>query len=218
MKIHQILSGMDNINTTGRVISKSEKREVETRYGYTVSANVVLEDETGKINLILWRGQIDHVKVGDILKVESGFARSFQNQPELNVGSRGRVTILQREKEEAPDYRYFPDPDLVPVELTVEWLETHVAFLHISFGDAQVSYHSLQFHRQSPHLSGAIHIRLSDNLQQRRTRPVQIYLRKIAGCVQILACILFQMCSCYPDSFGAAGFQRYFDKTVNPKR
>lgn len=33
------------------------------------------------------------------------------------------VTILQREKEEAPDYRYFPDPDLVPVELTKEWLE-----------------------------------------------------------------------------------------------
>jgi len=33
------------------------------------------------------------------------------------------VTVLQREKEEAPDYRYFPEPDLVPVELTPEWLE-----------------------------------------------------------------------------------------------
>jgi len=33
------------------------------------------------------------------------------------------VTVLQREKEEAPDYRYFPDPDLVPVKLTKEWLE-----------------------------------------------------------------------------------------------
>ena len=32
------------------------------------------------------------------------------------------VAILQREKEEAHDYRYFPDPDLVPVELTAEWL------------------------------------------------------------------------------------------------
>ncbi|MFQ6035371.1 MAG: Asp-tRNA(Asn)/Glu-tRNA(Gln) amidotransferase subunit GatB [Sedimentisphaerales bacterium] len=32
-------------------------------------------------------------------------------------------TVLQREKEEAPDYRYFPDPDLVPVELTSQWLE-----------------------------------------------------------------------------------------------
>jgi len=32
-----------------------------------------------------------------------------------------QVTLLQREKEEAHDYRYFPDPDLVPVELSDEW-------------------------------------------------------------------------------------------------
>jgi aspartyl-tRNA(Asn)/glutamyl-tRNA(Gln) amidotransferase subunit B len=33
------------------------------------------------------------------------------------------TTVLQREKEEAHDYRYFPDPDLVPVEITKQWLE-----------------------------------------------------------------------------------------------
>ncbi|MHC4155068.1 MAG: Asp-tRNA(Asn)/Glu-tRNA(Gln) amidotransferase subunit GatB [Planctomycetota bacterium] len=33
------------------------------------------------------------------------------------------VTVLQREKEEAHDYRYFPDPDLVPVEFSDEWLD-----------------------------------------------------------------------------------------------
>jgi len=31
-------------------------------------------------------------------------------------------TFLQREKEEAHDYRYFPDPDLVPVEVDEAWL------------------------------------------------------------------------------------------------
>ncbi|MEE8458867.1 MAG: Asp-tRNA(Asn)/Glu-tRNA(Gln) amidotransferase subunit GatB, partial [Phycisphaerales bacterium] len=31
------------------------------------------------------------------------------------------VTVLQREKEEADDYRYFPDPDLTPVVLDDEW-------------------------------------------------------------------------------------------------
>jgi len=32
------------------------------------------------------------------------------------------VTVLQREKEDAHDYRYFPDPDLVPVVVDEEWL------------------------------------------------------------------------------------------------
>ncbi len=33
------------------------------------------------------------------------------------------VTNLQREKEESADYRYFPDPDLVPVRLDPKWIE-----------------------------------------------------------------------------------------------
>jgi aspartyl-tRNA(Asn)/glutamyl-tRNA(Gln) amidotransferase subunit B len=33
------------------------------------------------------------------------------------------VTVVQRRKEEASDYRYFPEPDLVPVEVDTAWLE-----------------------------------------------------------------------------------------------
>ncbi len=36
--------------------------------------------------------------------------------------SRGR-TFVQRTKEEAHDYRYFPEPDLLPLEVSQEWVE-----------------------------------------------------------------------------------------------
>ena len=34
------------------------------------------------------------------------------------------VTLSMRSKEEAQDYRYFPDPDLIPVHLDAEWVES----------------------------------------------------------------------------------------------
>ena len=34
-----------------------------------------------------------------------------------------QVTIMQREKEDAHDYRFFPDPDLVPLTISNEWID-----------------------------------------------------------------------------------------------
>jgi len=54
--------------------------------------------------------------------IENG--RTMQNTPKTTMGwdDERQQTVLQREKEAAHDYRYFPEPDLVPVEMNDEWL------------------------------------------------------------------------------------------------
>lgn len=48
--------------------------------------------------------------------------RGWDDRADGVGGGRG-ATVLQREKEDAHDYRYFPDPDLVPVVVNEEWKE-----------------------------------------------------------------------------------------------
>ncbi len=60
---------------------------------------------------------------------ETGRTMASGNKSTRGWDDENEVTVLQREKEEAHDYRYFPDPDLVPVELTAEWLSQIKAHL-----------------------------------------------------------------------------------------
>jgi aspartyl-tRNA(Asn)/glutamyl-tRNA(Gln) amidotransferase subunit B len=46
---------------------------------------------------------------------------TVEQETRLWDAARG-VTLSMRGKEEAHDYRYFPDPDLVPVEISEEWI------------------------------------------------------------------------------------------------
>jgi aspartyl-tRNA(Asn)/glutamyl-tRNA(Gln) amidotransferase subunit B len=50
-------------------------------------------------------------KLGDVSKATAGWDENRN------------VTVVQRRKEEASDYRYFPDPDLVPIEVSPAWIE-----------------------------------------------------------------------------------------------
>lgn len=53
----------------------------------------------------------------------TGVTMEMGNKTTRGWDDDNQVTVLQREKEEAHDYRYFPEPDLVPVEMNDEWLE-----------------------------------------------------------------------------------------------
>ena len=96
MKIKDVRPGMENITLTVRVVSVSKPRRVMTRYGEALVANAVVADETGEIILNLWRGQVNIVKPGYIIRIENAFARQFKDRIELNVGSRGRIIVVKK--------------------------------------------------------------------------------------------------------------------------
>ena len=55
--------------------------------------------------------------------LETGVTLQMGNKSTRGWNDVEEKTVLQREKEEAHDYRYFPDPDLVPVTPSREWLD-----------------------------------------------------------------------------------------------
>ena len=96
MKIKELRAGMENITLVARVVEISEKIRVKTRYGEALFAVAIIEDETGRIRLNLWRWQTELIKVGNVVRIENGFVRSFKNQLEINVGSKGKITVVEK--------------------------------------------------------------------------------------------------------------------------
>jgi aspartyl-tRNA(Asn)/glutamyl-tRNA(Gln) amidotransferase subunit B len=54
--------------------------------------------------------------------LQTGKVMEMGNKTTRGWDDANQRTVLQRAKEEAHDYRYFPEPDLVPVEINEQWL------------------------------------------------------------------------------------------------
>ena len=96
MNICDITEGDNEINIEAEVTEKSYAREVRNKYGYRplMVADATLKDETGKITLTLWNEQISQIKVGDKVKIENGYAKSFRNVLQLSTGKYGKIIVI----------------------------------------------------------------------------------------------------------------------------
>jgi len=94
--------------------------------------NVHITDSEGKIHKTAIT-EIKNLNSFSVLERATAYEIQRQLQEWTETGSLGKKstygwdeptesTFHQRDKEEANDYRYFPDPDLVPVEVSDEWL------------------------------------------------------------------------------------------------
>jgi aspartyl-tRNA(Asn)/glutamyl-tRNA(Gln) amidotransferase subunit B len=94
--------------------------------------NVHITDEGGKVHKTAIT-EIKNLNSFSVLEKATAYEVQRQIREWEATGNLGRkstygwddareITLHQRDKEEANDYRYFPDPDLVPVEVGEAWL------------------------------------------------------------------------------------------------
>lgn len=94
--------------------------------------NVHITDADGKVHKTAIT-EIKNLNSFSVLERATAYEVQRQVQEWVDTGSLGKKstygwdeptesTFHQRDKEEANDYRYFPDPDLVPVEVGEAWL------------------------------------------------------------------------------------------------
>jgi len=92
LNISDLLPGMSDVDVRLTVLSVSGTKQIITGSGIEheiVEADV--EDETGKIKLVLWDDRVISLKVGDVVQVRNGFVSSFKGEWRINVGKSGEV-------------------------------------------------------------------------------------------------------------------------------
>ena len=96
MKINELRDGSRRVDIEANVIQKSETREVRSKFtneAFRV-ADATIEDETGTITLTLWNEQTEQVNVGDRVRIENGYIKSFRGELQLNSGKYGTLNVL----------------------------------------------------------------------------------------------------------------------------
>ncbi len=96
MNISELSAGMKDVTVTATVAEKSEPREVQTRFGRRLVADVMIKDGTGSVKLSLWEKQIDSVKEGDEIEVSGAYVTEWRGSLQLSVPKTGKVVVVSK--------------------------------------------------------------------------------------------------------------------------
>ncbi len=91
--IGKLAPGMSNVALIAKVVSKGDKRTVNTKYGKSTVCDAILRDETGEVNLTLWADQVNMIKEGDEVQIQGGYVTEWQGEIKLNIPKKG---VLQK--------------------------------------------------------------------------------------------------------------------------
>ena len=94
--IHDLRACMKRVNVKAEVLEIPKPVQVHTQFGNTVTVvNALIGDETGKIKLCLWEGQINSVAVGDNIEIKNSHICVFRGEKQLRLGKKGIISTLQ---------------------------------------------------------------------------------------------------------------------------
>jgi replication factor A1 len=93
MKISELTLDSKRVDLDAVVIEKREPRNVNTRFGPMRVADITIEDESGRITLVLWGENIDKINEGDHIQIRNGYITEWNGNLQLNVGKFGKLIV-----------------------------------------------------------------------------------------------------------------------------
>jgi len=93
--IGDLKAGMRHVNLKAKVVEVSKPIRVGTRYGNLISlSKALLKDETGEINLCLWRDQIESVSAGNYVEIKNASISRFRDKTQISIGAKGTLEVV----------------------------------------------------------------------------------------------------------------------------
>lgn len=95
MKIAELRPDSKKIILEAKVIEKGEPREVNTRFGPAAVCECTIEDDSGRMKLVLWDDQIEKLGEGDVVRLQNPYVREWNGELQLNLGKFGKVAVVK---------------------------------------------------------------------------------------------------------------------------
>ena len=98
--VNALRAGMKRVNVKVEVLEIPKPVQVHTQFGNTVMVvNALVQDDTGKIKLCLWEGQINSITVGENIEIKNANVCVFRGERQLRLGKKGVLSVKQNPAE-----------------------------------------------------------------------------------------------------------------------
>ena len=78
----------------GKIIEKTDIRTF-SKFGKDGRVcTVVLQDDTGKVDITLWNDEVDAVAEGDTISIKNGWVKEWQGRLQVSTGRSGTIEKL----------------------------------------------------------------------------------------------------------------------------